>query len=132
MSPVKPKVHQTIDLAKGRDWVKHSDDGKYNYAQYLLYSSNELFLVPIYDLRFPIASRKSGKLSSTSNITPDFVLTSKNIRRIPQTYSTYSRDNEVPIGSLALIGYTMGCYEKDGELVAAPNLNWVVVIAADD
>jgi hypothetical protein len=37
MSPVKPKVHQTIDLAKGRDWVKHSDDGKHNYAQYLLY-----------------------------------------------------------------------------------------------
>ena len=37
MSPVKPKVHQTIDLTKGRDWVKHSDDGKSIYAQPLLY-----------------------------------------------------------------------------------------------
>ena len=47
-------------------------------------------------------------------------------------YSTYPKGNEVPDGSLAMIGYTMGCYEKDGKLVVMPNLNWVVLIAADD
>ena len=26
----------------------------------------------------------------------------------------------------------MGCYEKDSGLVEAPNLNWVIVIEADD
>ena len=48
------------------------------------------------------------------------------------TYSTYQNGREVPSGLLAMVGYTMGCYEKDNKLVATPNLNWVVVIAADD
>ena len=47
-------------------------------------------------------------------------------------YFSYSKGNEVPSGSLAMIGYTMGCYERDSEWIVTPNLNWVVVIAADD
>ena len=53
-------------------------------------------------------------------------------KHIPNVYSTYYKGNKVPSGSLAMVGYTMGDYEKDGELVATPNLNWVIVIAADD
>ena len=30
---------------------------------------------------------------------------------------------EVPSGSLAMVGYMMGCYEKDDKLVATPNLS---------
>ena len=70
--------------------------------------------------------------SADANIAPDFKFTSHDIRRIPKTYSTYPKGNEVPDGSLAMIGYMMGCYEKDGKLVVTPNLNWVVLIAADD
>ena len=44
---------------------------------------------------------------------------------IPQT-------KRVPVRSLALIGYTMGMYEKDRQHVLMPNLNWVVVLATDD
>ena len=88
--------------------------------------------MPIYDARFPIVAGKSNEMSSKSTITPDFSFTSHSIKHIPSIYSTYYKGNEVPSGSLVMVGYTMGHYEKEGELVAAPNLNWVVVIAADD
>ena len=70
--------------------------------------------------------------SADVNVAPDSMFTSCDIRRIPKTYSTYPKGNEAPDGLLAIIGYTMGCYGKNGELVGMPNLNWVVVIAADD
>ena len=31
-----------------------------------------------------------------------------------------------------MVGYMMDCYEKYDELIAAPNLNWVIIITADD
>ena len=71
-------------------------------------------------------------MSSQSTITLDFSITLHSIKHIPNIYLTSYKGNEVPSGSLAMVRYTMGCYEKDGELVAAPNLNWVIVIAADN
>ena len=88
-------------------------------------------IVPIYNARFLIIAGKSNEMSSKSTIAPDFSFTSHNIKHIPSIYLTYFKGNKVPSGSLAMVGYTMGCYKKDGELVAAPNLNWVIVIAAD-
>ena len=86
----------------------------------------------IYDARFLIVAGNSNKMSSKSTITLDFSFTSHSIKHIPSIYSTYYKGNKVPSGSLVMVGYTMGCYEKEGELVAAPNLNWVIVIAVDD
>ena len=88
--------------------------------------------MPIYDARFPIVSGKSNEMSSKSTITLDFSFTLHSIKRIPSIYLTYYKGNKVPSGSLVMVGYTMGSYEKDGELVAAPNPNWVIVIAADN
>lgn len=88
--------------------------------------------VPIYDARLPIDSDESGSSSTNRNVAPGFTLTSHNIRRIPKRYATYSKGEEVPSGSLAMIGYTMGSYEKGDDTVLTPNLNWVVVLAADD
>ena len=90
------------------------------------------YLVPIYDARIPIKLGASRPSSSNTNTTPDFAFTSYDIRRIPRTYSTYYKNNEIPSGSLAMVGYMMGCYEKDDEWMLTPNLNWVVVLAADD
>ena len=73
-----------------------------------------------------------GHCHQVWTITPDFTFTSHNIKCIPKMYSSYSKGNKVPSGSLAMIGYTMGCYEKDSEWIVPPNLNWGVVIAADD
>ena len=90
------------------------------------------FIVPIYNERVSITLKRYRTSSSEQNVTPDFTFTSCDIRCIPKAYSAYNRGNEVPSGLLALVGCTMGCYEKDGELAAALNLNWVVVIATDD
>ena len=65
-------------------------------------------------------------------MTPRFSLTAREIKGISKNYATYPTGEEIPGGSLVLVGYTMGCYKKDGEWVLTPNLNWVVVIAADD
>ena len=80
----------------------------------------------------PINYKMSKGSSADVNVTPDFTFTSCDIGHIPKMYSTYPKGNEVPDGSLAMIGYMMGYYGKDGELVGTPNLNWVVVITADD
>ena len=36
------------------------------------------------------------------------------------------------MGILAMVGYTMGCYEKNKEWILTPNFNWVMVLAVDD
>lgn len=87
--------------------------------------------VPIFDARVPLDDSDAAS-SSNKNITPRFQFTSKDIKRIPKLYAKYAKGEEIPNGALAMIGYTVGSYEKDGDQVLTPNLNWVVVIAADD
>lgn len=36
LSPVRPKIHQSIELSKARDWVKYSDDGMLNYTELVI------------------------------------------------------------------------------------------------
>ena len=36
LSPVRPKMHQSIELSKARDWVKYSDDGMLNYTELVI------------------------------------------------------------------------------------------------
>ena len=71
-------------------------------------------------------------MTTNRNIAPAFTLNLTELRRIPRKYARYTSNEEVPVGSLALVGYTMGTYEKDGQHVLTPNLNWVVVLATDD
>ena len=36
LSPVRPKIHQSIELSKACDWVKYSDNGMLNYTELVI------------------------------------------------------------------------------------------------
>ena len=40
LSPVRPKIHQSIELSKARNWVKYSDDVLLNYTELVINWSN--------------------------------------------------------------------------------------------
>ena len=73
--------------------------------------------MPIYDARLLIITGKSDKMSPKSTITLDFLFTSHSIKHIPSIYSTYYKGNEVPSGSLAMVGYVKPqCKECSSEV----------------
>jgi hypothetical protein len=67
-------------------------------------------LVPVYD-----ASLKQ------------FQMRNSELKRLHTTLPRF-RDREIPIGSLALAGYTFSSFKKSESTHLSANLNWVVVI----
>ena len=89
----------------------------------------------MWDARNPIRSVGSGDAeasTSDKNVTPPFTFNKKDLSTFHCKLHKYPDGEEVPNGSLALVAYTLGSYERDGVTILTPNLNWVVVIAADD
>ena len=54
------------------------------------------------------------------------------MKHIPKMYVSYPQHQEIPSRAFVMVGYTMGCYEKDKEWVATPNTNWAIVIVANN
>jgi hypothetical protein len=69
-----------------------------------------MYLVPIYD-----ASLKQ------------FQMRNSELKRLHTTLPSFD-EGEIPIGSLAMVGYTLSSFKKSESAHLSANLNWVVVI----
>lgn len=89
--------------------------------------------VPIFDIRKPLKASKDNKASgSNKNVTPDFEFNRKQLASIHRDFGRYPEGEDVPIGSLAVVAYTISSYNKEEKAILSTCINWVLVVAADD
>lgn len=130
-SPVKSRSPATVSTGVARPWVVSEDSGKCLFNIIVDNITHVISKVPIFDSRDPVKA-KHGASGSDRNVTPTFSMNRHDLSQLHRTLNKYPDNRDIPSGSLALVAYTVGSYEKNGMTVFSPTLNWVVVIAAND